>query len=119
MIKRIALWLCRVAGVQPTIEAARLMNGKDAVERGARWETFYREEGGLADMLAAIRREAFEVAAELDPSETDKIYYWAMADRNVRKLINRIEAVIVSGNTEAARIETLDRMNAAKQHLEY
>lgn len=119
MIKRLALWMCRVAGVQPTIEAARLMNGKDAIERGARWESFYREEGGLRDMLEAIRREAFEVAAELDPNDTDKIYYWAMADRNVRKLQNRIEAVVIAGKTEAARIKETERMNAARVFREY
>src|SRR5690606_21261400 len=96
------------------IDEARHMNGKDAVERGARWQHFYFEEGGLADMLEALRREAFEAAAELDPSDTDKIYYWGMADRNIRRLQQRIEAVSQHGKIEAERINQIGRMNAAR-----
>jgi hypothetical protein len=75
--------------------------GADALQRSERWEAFYSEDGGLADMLAAIRLEAFEAAQELDPRDTDKIYYWAMADRNVRKLEQRVRAVIGAGKVEA------------------
>lgn len=110
---RFVLWAVRRLGID-VIPAARLMAGTDAVERGARWEAFYREEGGLADMLAAIRREAFEVASELDPKDTDKIYYWAMADRNVRKLDQRIQQIVIAGKTEADNRRNLERMNAAR-----
>ncbi len=113
MLERFALWLVRYLGID-VIAKARLQGGTDAVERGARWEAFYREEGGLADMLAEIRREAFEAAAELDPKDTDKIYYWAMADRNVRKLDQRIQRIVINGKAEADRRSTLERMNAAK-----
>ncbi len=110
VLVRLVLWAVQRLQITQT----RLLAGADAVERGARWEAFYREEGGLADMLDAIRREAFEVAGELDPSETDKIYYWAMADRNVRKLRQRIEQVIISGKTEAENRRQLERMNAGR-----
>lgn len=113
LLVRFALWLCRRLNVNQ-IETERLLSGNDAVERGARWESFYREAGGLADMLDGLRREAFEAAAELDPSETDKIYYWATADRNIRRLQNRIERVIVTGKAEADRLRTIDRENAAR-----
>jgi len=109
MLKPLALWLCKIAGVRPEIATERLLGGSDAVERGQRWEAFYREQDGLADMLDGLRREAFEAAAELDPKDSDKIYYWAMADRNIRRLQNRIEAVVISGKTELARREQLDR----------
>lgn len=116
MIRRIALalvnWLVARFGLS-VIDDTRLMNGKDAIERGARWEAFYREQGGLADMLADLRREAFEAAAELPPEETDKIYYWATADRNLRKLQQRIEAVVQTGRIEAERIKSVDRMKSA------
>jgi len=95
------------------IAETRLMNGADAVERGARWETFFREKGGLADMLEGLRREAFEAAAELDPSDTDKIYYWATADRNIRRLQQRIEAVVQNGRIEADRVQRIERTNIA------
>ena len=111
---RLILWLCHRLNINP-INHARMVASHDAVHRGQQWDMFYREEGGLRDMLADIRREAFEAAGELDPKETDKIYYWAMADRNVRKLQNRIEAVIVTGRVELSRRDVLDRENAARR----
>lgn len=113
MLKRFASWFAHYAGVTPSIDQTRLLNGSDAVERGQRWEQFYREQGGLLDMLEALRREAFEAAAELDPKDTDKIYYWATADRNIRRLQGRIENVIMSGRVEA------DRRNAIAAHDVY
>lgn len=117
MTRRLALWLVNwlIARFDlSVIDDTRRMNGSDAVERGARWESFYREQGGLADMLEALRREAFEAAAELDPKDTDKIYYWATADRNLRRLQQRIESVIQHGKIEAERINQIERMNAAR-----
>ena len=103
MLKRFASWFAHYAGVTPSIDQTRLIGGSDAVERGQRWEQFYREQGGLLDMLDGLRREAFEAAAELDPKDTDKIYYWATADRNIRRLQARVEAVVMSGRVEADR----------------
>ena len=54
----------------------------------------------LADMIAALRREAFEAAAELDPKDTDKIYYWATADRNLRRLDMKVQAIVSTGKIE-------------------
>jgi hypothetical protein len=109
---RLTLWLAGRLGI-PLIDRTKVKATDDAIARATQWEIFYREEGGLADMLEEIRREAFEVAGELDPSETDKIYYWAMADRNVRKLQSRIEAVIQTGQIEVERKDALARMNIA------
>lgn len=105
-------WIIRVFDLS-VIEETRLIGGSDAVERGARWESFYREQGGLADMLEALRREAFEAAAELEPEQTEKIYYWATADRNLRKLQQRIENVVQTGKIEADRISSVERMKSA------
>ena len=110
---RLVLWLCRHYSIS-IIETARLRAGGDAIVRGAMWERFYREDGGLADMLGDIRREAFEAAAELDPKDTDKIYYWAMADRNVRKLQSRVEGIIIHGKAEASRVVELDRLDSGR-----
>ena len=100
----LTLWLIARLNL-PVIVNTRINNGTDAVARGARWEAFYHEQGGLADMLAGLRREAFEAAAELDPRETDLIYYWATADRNIRKLQGRVETVVAQGKIEAANIK--------------
>ena len=99
---RLVLWLCARFDINPLAEARRFAS-PDAIARGQRWEAFYHEEGGLADMIAAIRKEAFEAAAELDPRDTDKIYYWATADRNLRKLDRRIRSVIETGKLEARK----------------
>lgn len=99
---RLVLWLCRVFDITPLDEARRFAS-PDAVARGQRWEAFFHEEGGLADMITALRREAFETAAELDPRDTDKIYYWATADRNLRRLEQKVRGVIVNGQIAAKR----------------
>lgn len=114
MLKPIALWLCRLAGIPATqsIDATRLRSGTDAVERGQRWEAFYREQGGLADMLAGLRMEAFEIAAEIDPRDTALLAYWATADRNIRRLQQRIEQVIITGKVKVAEAQQAER-NAA------
>lgn len=113
LLVRFTLWLARVLDIN-LIDRTRILNGADAVARGSRWETFYREQGGLADMLADIRREAFETASEIDPRDHKLIAYWAMADRNARKLIQRIESVIHSGKIEAERIRAAERAEAAR-----
>lgn len=104
---RLVLWLCRVFDIVMLDEARRFAS-PDAVARGQRWEAFYHEEGGLADMIAALRKEAFEAAAELDPSDTDKIYYWATADRNLRRLEQKVRAVIVNGQVAAKQAAAKD-----------
>lgn len=110
---RLTLWLVRRFNICVLSEARR-RSSADAVERGARWQAFYEEEGGLRDMLLSIRREAFEAATEIDPRETEKVYYTMMADRNLRKLDQRIQQVIVTGKTEAENRRNLERMNAAR-----
>ena len=101
---RLVLWLCARFDINPLDETRRFAS-PDAIVRGQRWEAFYHEEGGIADMIAAIRKEAFEAAAELDPSETDKIYYWATADRNLRKLDQRVRGIVTNGKIAAKQAE--------------
>ncbi len=103
---RLVLWLCDRFGIS-VLDEQRIRMGSDVLERSQRWEAFYREDGGLADLLADIRREAFEAAQEIDPRDTDKIYYWAMADRNVRKLEQRVRSVIAAGEIEKKRREAM------------
>lgn len=101
---RLVLWLCARFDINPLDEARRFAS-PDAIVRGQRWEAFYHEEGGLADMIAVIRKEAFEAAAELDPSDTHKIYYWATADRNLRKLDQRVRGIVANGKIAAKQAE--------------
>ena len=112
LLTRFALWLCARLQIN-TVDQSRLLIGKDLVERGARWEMFYREQGGLADMIVNVRRGYFEAASALGMSETDKIYEYALADRIAREIERQVLGVIASGQMEAERIAATARMNVA------
>lgn len=109
---RLILWLCQRYDITVLDEARRVMS-VDAKARSVQWEAFYTEREGLADMLAELRKEAFEAMAEVDPKDTDKIYYLATSDRNVRRLEQRIRGVIQSGKIEAANDAAKERLNGA------
>jgi len=113
LLVRLVLWACRKLDINP-VEQARLDATGDAVQRGMRWEQFYREDGGIADMIAALRLDAFEAAAELDPADTDKIYYWATADRNLRRLDGKVRAIIATGKLAKDRGEEAERLGAMR-----
>lgn len=115
MLKRFAAWLAGYAGVTPTIEAERIKGGTDAVERGMRWEQFYREEGGLRDMLVALRKEAFEAAQEAEVKDDQTRLAWMLQDRAYRALQGRIEAVVVTGKVELEKRQHSEREAALRK----
>lgn len=108
MIKHIAVWLvnwlCHKFDL-PIIPNTRIMCGSDAVERGARWQNFYYEKGGMGDFIAAIRRGYFEAAAGLSATEHDKIYEYALADRIAREIERQALSIVQTGKIEAERLE--------------
>lgn len=112
MIKRFALWLW--PDLRATIDATRLKCGTDAVERGMRWEAFWREEGGLADILAKLRQEAFEAAQEAGAKDDQTRLAWMLQDRAYRQLQNRIEAIVISGKNEVSNRRQQDRDKAIR-----
>ena len=110
---RLILWLARRYGVV-LIDEQRRHISTDAVERGARWEQFYREAGGLADMILAVRKGYFEAAAGLGLSERDKLYEYALADRIAREIDRQVQGVVVSGQIEANKIAAGSAQNIAQ-----
>lgn len=112
LLIRLTLWLAVRLQVN-LIDHARLHGGSDAVERGARWEAFYREQGGLADFFNAVRRGYFEAAAGLGISDTDKIYEYALADRIAREIERQVQSVVQNGKIEADRIASESRARVA------
>lgn len=104
LLIRFTMWLVRVLDIN-VIEQSRLMAGNDAVERGARWEQFYREKGGMGDFITAIRRGYFEAAAGLPASDHDKIYEYALADRIAREIDRQALSIVQTGRIEAERLE--------------
>lgn len=112
LLIRFALWLVRRLDID-VVEQSRLMNGADAVERGARWDMFYRETGGMADFIAAIRRGYFEAAAGLGVSDTDKLYEYALADRIAREIDRQAQSIVQNGKIDAERLATEARSRMA------
>lgn len=109
---RLALWLVRRLDID-VIEQSRLMSGSDAVERGARWDMFYREQGGMGDFIAAIRKGYFEAAASLGVSDTNKLYEYALADRIAREIDRQAQSIVINGRMEAERLEAEARSRLA------
>ena len=101
MIERFALWLLR----HFTPAENRLHIGGDPIERAIRWEQFYREEGGLADMIATLRQQAFEAAQEAGAKDDQTRLAWMLQDRAYRSLDNRICGVIAHGKALQKQIE--------------
>lgn len=106
---RIVLWLCERFAIVPLDETRKSM-GADAVARSERWELFYLEEGGLADMIRQVRAEAFEAAAETPPDRIETLQYWTTSDRVARRLEQKVRAVIAAGRIEASNRNQMDRL---------
>lgn len=96
---RLILWLCNRFDVWP-MDEQRIFMGDDAKARSHRWEAFAKEQGGLFDMIEALRRETFEQAAEIPPHEVEQLQYAAMSDRNLRRLKQRVQSIIAQGKIQ-------------------
>lgn len=110
---RLTLWL--VARLQiDVVEQARIMGGTDAIQRGQRWESFYREEGGLADMIARLRKGYFEAASAIGHRDDKQLYEFVVADRMARELDREVQQIIVTGKAALERREAVTRENSAR-----
>lgn len=110
---RLAAWLIARFDLNPVADA-RTMAGGDAVERGARWEAFYTEAGGLRDMLTIIRQGYFEAAGAVGHRDDEKLYEYVVADRLARELEREVVQVIATGRAKAERIAAAARENNAR-----
>ena len=106
LVLRLVMWLCARCDINP-LDEARVNMGADKVARSQRWEAFANEEGGIFDMIEALRKESFEAYGELPPSAHDERVYLAMTDRNLRRLKQRVVSVITAGKIEARNAESL------------
>ena len=110
---RLTVWLASRLGLV-VLDVERFNAGTDAVERGKRWESFYREEGGLADMVAGLRKSYFEAASGIGHRDNDKLYEFAVADRMARELEREVLQIIVTGKAEFERRQMAEREKAAQ-----
>lgn len=113
LLIRFTLWLAARLSINLLAEA-RIAAGGDTLARGERWEGFYREAGGLRDMILAVRQGYFEASGALAPSDTDKLFEYALADRVAREIEREVLQVIVTGKAEAERVKITERENAAR-----
>lgn len=113
LVARLVLWLCARFDITP-VEQMRLKHTSSAVERGMRFEQFYREEGGLADMIATIRARYFEQASAIGHRDDDKLYEFVVADRCARELEREVLQVIATGKAVAERQKHVEREEAAR-----
>ena len=114
MIRLILDWLAARFGYVRR-KYPRIHNGADAVARGQRWEAFYQEEGGIADMIVRLRMGYFEASAALGVRDLDKRYEYALADRLARELEREVLTVIETGKMRQAQAVELARMAAVRR----
>lgn len=113
LVLRLVMWLCARYDINP-VEEQRRLAPQDRVIRGQRWEEFYSEEGGLRDMIAGIRQNYFEQASALGHRDNDKLYEFAVADRQARELEREVLQIVASGRAMAERQAHIDREDAAR-----
>lgn len=94
---------------------ARINNGADAVTRGQRWEAFYSEDGGLADMISGLRRSYFEKIGSLKAGDTDSLLALGMADRIARELDREIQTVIETGKLRQHEAQHTNKIAAIRR----
>lgn len=99
--------------VRASRDYSRINNGSDAIARGQRWESFYREEGGIADLIERIRKAYFAKVGELKAGDHEALLMLAVADRLARELEREVIAIIDSGKIEQNRIDQLAKQAAA------
>jgi hypothetical protein len=77
----------------------------ETVMRGRRWTTFYREDGGLNDILEAIGQTYIARMSQVEPWETDKLSKLAMANKIVGELDGCIRKIMADGEIAHNAIE--------------
>lgn len=83
---------------------------EDPIRRANRWGDFYHEEGGLKEMLDALRDAYLDRAAALMPNDTAALLKLGIA----RKIVGEIDAQIIqifnAGKIAASNADHADRI---------
>ena len=99
---KLVMWLCDRYAIN-VVDEARFKLNEDQIAKANRWREFINEEGGLLDFIEALRRQGFEQAAETPVDETETLRYWAMSDRNLRRIKGMALSIVQSGELEEER----------------
>lgn len=114
-MRKLLDWIAAKLGYVTTHSFTRIDNGGDAITRGQRWEDFYREQGGLGEMIEALRRSYFEKVGTLKPGDTQSLEALGMADRIAREIEGQVIQVIESGKIAQSNAEHAARVAATQR----
>ena len=92
----------------------RINNGDESVSRGRRWEGFYSEVGGLADMIEGLRKGYFDRVGNLKPGDVEGLQALAMADQIARHLDGQVRLVIESGKLAQSQKDHIDNVSKVR-----
>lgn len=98
-----------------TRDYPRMSMGGDAVSRGQRWESFYTEKGGLADMIEGLRRSYFEKVGSLRPGDMDSLAALGMADKIAREIDREVRQIIETGKLREKEAQHAEQIAAIRR----
>jgi hypothetical protein len=84
----------------------------DPVSRAHRWALFYNEEGGLKDILEALRLTYLDRMSAVEPWETDKLMKLAIASKVTMAVDDEVRSIIQAGAIVGERREHTKRIEA-------
>lgn len=89
----------------------------DPKVRADRWKAFYEEDGGLGEVIAALRRAYFERAQTLGARDADGLLKLSIADKIAGELDAHIRFIIDSGMIEADRAAHIERVRKVGRYF--
>ena len=95
-------------------EYPRAHTGGDAVSRGERWQSFYTEAGGLADIINGLRYDYFQGYTRLAADDYDGRDRAAMCDAIIAQLDASVREIIDTGKIAADASQKATRYAAMR-----
>lgn len=86
------------------------MTPEQRIARAARWSAFYREEGGMAEMIQGMRQTHLDALTMVEPWDTDRLKKIGLSMAMVNQLEQTVRNIMADGRIEehaAAHVERL------------
>lgn len=90
----------------------RITLSDDAIARSRRWKQFYQEEGGIGDMIDALRLSYFRKVGGLKTDDMAGLQALGMAMRICDEIDKTIQDIFASGALAEAKEEYADKIAA-------
>lgn len=108
---RLVLWLCARYDIVP-LDETRIQMNDDAKLKSHRWEGFYRESGGLSDMLDSVQADYYAAMGKLNPGDTKAMEALAIGARVTEQLRSEVRGVIAAGSLEQSKKDAVQSLAA-------